>query len=242
MANSLRVHTALCATLVFLLQSQPAPAAPWLPLGLGTRWEYRGVAGAHQVETITGTRVIHGRTVSVKQYAEGTNAGLENYWLLDVDGSVLLAGFNNPSAALAYAYEPPIRMLPVPPAVGPGASVQTTIHDLFTDAALYVYYLQYDVSEHVQLALPAGSFDAFGVGQAIMLPISQFGGGRTLALDGRTLAPSDKSIFLVNTTDWYAEGVGDVQYISDDRYQLVSFGLPTPTARTSWTAIKHLYH
>src|SRR5207249_250756 len=173
-----------------------------------------------------------------KYYSEGIDAGLENYWLLAPDGSVLLAGFNNPSAALAVLYEPPIRLLPVPPVVGPGPFVSTTIYNLFTDAVLGVFPLRYDVSEDVQLTLPAGSFHAFGVGQAINLPAPQLATRRTLSLDGRTMNPDGSSIYAVSTTDWFSEGVGEVQYSAGDLYQLISFGGPTPTARSSWAAIK----
>jgi len=242
MARPFRLILTLCSTLGVVLSPLLAQAAPWMPLALGTRWEYRGVGGSHQVETITGSQVIHGRTVAAKYYSEGADAGLENFWLLDADGSVLLAGFNNPSAALAYVYEPPIRILPVPPVIAPGSFVPTTVYNLFTDAVVATFYMRFDVTEHVQLALPAGSFDAFGVGQAINLPVPQLGGGRTLTLDGRSLDSGGKSIYLITTTDWYSEGVGDVQYITTDTYQLIGFGAPTPTAHASWTAIKRLYH
>jgi hypothetical protein len=242
MANSLRLVLVLCSTLAVPLPPSPVHAAPWLPLGLGTRWEYRGVAGSHQVETITGFPVLHGRTVAAKSYSEGVDAGLENYWLLAPDGSVLLAGFNNPSAALAILYEPPIRLLPVPPVVGPGSFVTTTIFNLFTDAVLGTFPLRYDVSEEVQLTLPAGLFHTFGVGQAISLPSPQSVAGRTLSLDGRTIGRAGSSIFSVTTTDWFSEGVGEVQYLASDVYQLVSFGEPTATARSNWTAVKRLFH
>src|SRR5712691_5245979 len=141
-------RTLLATSLVVLTAfASPTPslADPWMPLGLGTRWEYRGVAGSHQVETITGFPGLHGRTVAAKYYSEGIDAGLENYWLLAPDGSVLLAGFNTPSAGLAVLYEPPIRLPPVPPVVAPGPFVSTTIYNLFTDAVLGVFPLRYDV-------------------------------------------------------------------------------------------------
>ncbi len=68
----------LCATIVLLFQPSPAQAAPWLPLTPGMRWEYQGLAGAHQVETITGFITLRGRVVATKSYAEGADAGLQN--------------------------------------------------------------------------------------------------------------------------------------------------------------------
>ncbi len=232
---------ALCATIVLLFQPTPAQAAPWLPLVPGMRWEYQGLAGAHQVETITGFITLRGRVVATKLYAEGADAGLQNYWLLDVDGSVLLAGFLNPGAGLALVYEPPIRILPVPPAVGPQPSVMITAYDLFTDAVYATFPIRFDVTEDVMLSLPAGSFHAFGVVQAITLPLPSLLAKPALTLDGRTLGPQSPSIYSITTTDWFAEGVGVVQYQSNDFYQLLGFGLPTPTAQSSWGAIKRLF-
>ena len=110
---------------------------PWLPLDVGNRWEYGGTGGAHQVETITGQRIVRGRVVSVKSYDEGPDAGLENYWLLDADGSVLLAGFMRPSEGIAWAYEPPIRVLPVPPVVGPQPFQNAVVYDLRDDRLVH---------------------------------------------------------------------------------------------------------
>src|SRR5262249_28381078 len=119
MMRAARVSLAAVAALV-IVSTPSLGASPWTPpLADGTRWEYRGDAGGHQVQTITGQTTVRGRVVSVKSYAEGTDAGLENYWLLDPDGSLLLAGFRNPSAGVAVAYEPPLLFMPVPPVFDP---------------------------------------------------------------------------------------------------------------------------
>jgi len=232
------VFAALVAVIV---APTAARSDPWLPLDVGNRWEYGGTGGAHQVETITGQRIVRGRVVSVKSYDEGPDAGLENYWLLDADGSVLLAGFMRPSGGLAWAYEPPIRLLPVPPIVGPQPFQNVVVYDLFTDAVVFNGSFRFDVLEDVMLTVPAGSFHAFGVGQAIPLPGPGVGSRPTLAADGRWLGAGPPSIYLVETTDWFTEGVGEVQYKSDVLYQLLGFGRPTPTVHSSWGAIKRLY-
>lgn len=233
---------ALALLLALVLAPSVATSETWQPLAIGSRWEYRGTGSAHQVETITGQRVVRGRVVAVKSYAEGADAGLENYWLLDADGSVLLAGFLNPSASLAWAYEPPIRYLPVPPAVGEQPFQIVNVYDLFTDALVFLGRFRYDVTEEVTLALPAGSFHAFGVGRVIPLPGPAMAKGGSFTLDGRRVPAAASSIYIIDTTDWYSEGVGVVQYKTSDLYQLVGYGQPTPTATSSWGRLKRLYH
>ena len=235
-------RSALCVLLALAWVPSTARAGTWQPLTIGTRWEYRGVGGAHQVETITGQTIVRGRVVSVKSYAEGDDAGLQNYWLLDADGSVLLAGFNNPTTATAWVYEPPIRYLPVPPVVGEQPFQSVEVHDLFTDALVFVDNFRFDVTEEVTLTLPAGSFHAFGVGRLTPLPGPAIAKGGGMTLDGRRLPAADPSIYITDTTDWYSEDTGVVQYKTGDLYQLAGFGLPTPTAKSSWAAIKRLYH
>jgi hypothetical protein len=236
---------ALRPALGFLLALTLAPTVArsetWQPLAVGSRWEYRGTGGGHQVETITGQTVVRGRVVAVKTYSEGPDAGLQNYWLLDADGSVLLAGFVNPSAALAQAYEPPIRYLPVPPGVGPQPPQLIDVYDLFTNALVFHGDLRYEVVEEVTLALPAGSFHAFGVGQVISLPGPAIAKGGAITLDGRRVPAASPSISVAVPRDWYSEGVGVVQYQTGDLYQLLGFGMATPTAKSSWARLKRLY-
>jgi len=240
---SLRV---LSAFTTVALVSVPAAsrAGDWLPLVIGNRWEYQTAGGTHQVETIIGFTIVRGRTVAMKSYTVGPDAGLENYWLLDTDGSVLLAGFNNPGQGTAWAYEPPIRYLPVPPAVGPQPEQTIAVHDILTDNVIFTGSFRYDVTEHTALNEPAGSFDTFGVGRLIPLPGPALGGRPSLTLDGRHVPAQPPGIYTISTTDWYAEGVGVVQYSTGDLFQLVSYPNPSPvpTLATSWGAIKRLYH
>jgi hypothetical protein len=230
--------------IVLALLSAPAMAGDWLPLAIGNRWEYRGTAGNHQVETIIGTTTVRGRVVAVKRYAEGANAGLENYWLLDPGtGSVMLAGFNNPTAGIAIAYEPPLTYLQAPPVVGtPFVPRFAFMHDLFTDADLGVIQYLFTVLQNVVLTLPAGSFDTFGVGAETPVPRPSLAARATLALDGRVLTGALAGSPDDGTTDWFSEGTGVVQYKGDDLYQLVGFGNPTPTAAATWGALKARFH
>lgn len=240
MSRMRALSLALAACLALAVHAGATRAAPWMPLAIGNSWEYQGDAGGHQVETITAFSVVRGVSVLVKYYAEGPDAGLENYWRLAPDGSVLLAGFYSPAAGFGYAYEPPVRFLPVPPVVGPQPPQLITIYDIITDAILSTLSLQYDVTESTVLSLPAGTFSTFGVGQLVPLPGPSADGVR-VTLDGRVVRTTSKSIYAAVTSDWFAEGVGIVQYDIGELFQLVSFGGPTPTVPSSWGALKRMY-
>ena len=211
----------------------------WMPLAIGNRWEYRGAtSGSHAVEQITGTFSLRGRVVAIKQYLEGINAGLENYWLLDLDGSVLLAGFLT-ADGYGVAYEPPIRYLDGPPTVGAKPPQSITIYDLHTNEVLAAYSEEYDIMEDVVLNLPAGSFQALGMG---LSPNSgpAVAARRALTLDGRVLTAVPSAV-PGRVSDWFSEGVGVVQYDAGELFQLVGFCQPTPTLVSNWGALKRLY-
>lgn len=230
------------ATLAISLVSAPSIArgGSWMPLTTGTYWEYTNLLeDVHEVQTITGQQTVRGRVVAVKSYSVGPDAGLQNYWLLDADGSVLLAGFTNPSLALALAYEPPIRFLPLPPAGDGLQPVQHIVaHNLLTDAVVNEFDLQLNI-EIVQVGVPISPAPEFcrGVAQvsppAGQAPVQ----GISLTLDGRPLSAGP----LGSVTDCFTLSVGDVFYQSSDQFGLAVFGLPTPTAKSSWGAIKRLY-
>lgn len=237
-------RTLLCAGIIALFAlgaPRPAAADPWQPLDIGLRWEYRGIGGGHQVEHISGLRSVRGRTVAVKAYDEGADAGLENFWQLGADGTVYLCGFNAPSGPLALAYEPPIAYLPGPPALGVSRTTDVTVYNL-ADGSLYsAFSIRCLVLEELDLVLPAGVFHALGTGQDMSAPRAIAAGGHTFSLDGRSIGDLPAGL-APSPTDWYTDGVGVVQYQGSDLFQLLSFGLPTPAAHSSWTAIKRLYH
>jgi hypothetical protein len=92
------------------------------------------------------------------------------------------------------------------------------------------------VIEDVRLDLPIGSIQALGIGQAAPLNgVRPYG---SFTVDGR--AESSGSFDPV-PGDWYAAGLGDVQYSTDDLYQLQDFAIPTPVAASSWGRLKRLY-
>lgn len=244
MSNRRVVTSARSAALILALSiashAATAAAAPFLPLATGNSWVYEGDQGGHQTQKITGSTTLHGRTVWTKHYEEGADTGLENFWLIDTDGSVLLAGFYSPAAGLGYIYEPPIRFLPVPPTLGDRPDQSITYHDYATDQVLFTGNVRYDVLEDVTVTVPAGEFHSYGAGRYIPLP-GPSAGGTMLTLDGRIATTRAKSIAILQPTDWFSEGTGVVQYDSGEFYYLVSYGGPTPTTRSSWSAIKRLY-
>ena len=233
----------LAAAVVALVTTPSiAPGAPWMPLVPGTQWEYQGDACGHSIQTITGQKIVRGRTVAVKSYVEGADAGLENYWLLDADGSVLLAGFNNPSAALALAYEPPIRFLPVPPGLGLQPVQHIVAHDLVTDAVVNELDFQVELS-FLYLILPINPYAptaVAGVGQ-VGPPGTALLAGTSITLDGRHLKASQHAVSQATATDFFNSTLGEVAYQSTEFFALLSFGQPTPVARSTWGGIKRLY-
>ena len=236
-------HLAFAAVASLVLGTTPSIALDnrWLPLATGTRWEYVGDQGGHQVQTITGERVVRGRTVAIKAYAEGLDAGLENYWLSDADGCLLLAGFRNP--AVAIAYEPPIRWLPFPPPdPGPQPPQQIVAHDLLTDAVVSGFEFQVEVTGPVFILVPAAPvpYLCVGVGQ-VAQAASVLAGQFAFTLDGRCVPATARASSGGGPTDFHALDVGDVLYQSSELFSLTLFGLPTPAARSSWGKIKRMY-
>jgi|SRR5262245_1741219 len=229
-------------SLALLLAFAPwsALAADWLPLQFGNRWEYRGDLGGQQTQDVIFAPKIHGREVMAKLHGGDPDTGLQNFWLLDAGGNVLLAGFLRPDG-FGLAYEPPIRYFPVPPAVGPQPPQSVTIHDYLTDALVGTASARFDVLEDVTLVVPAGSFHAYGVGQVAVPGTPDFASGKAFTLDGRALPAATPSIGPSVPSDWFSEGVGVVQYRSSQLFQLVSFTVPTPVAHSSWARVKRLY-
>ena len=110
----------------------------------------------------------------------------------------------------------------------------STEADVFTYPGLEFQFtvdVAFQVVEEGILATPAGSFHAFGIGQEKPSPgVSEF------ALNGErsTTGP-------VAATRWYNDGVGPIQYVTDQLYQLEFFNLPVSIAAVSWGRVKSLY-
>ena len=235
----------MVALLVFLLAGPAQTAAgDWYPLDPGDAWEYIDGYGTHHFEIINGTRQLLGRTVTVRSYIGGIDDSLENYWLTGGDGTILLGGFNNRQVSLALAYDPPVAMLVPPPTLGQTWSTHTVAYNLADMSVYNEFDYPLSVDEEVDLTLPAGTYHAFGIGApppaagraaTVVLP-----SGHRLSLDGRS-ALSAPGAASTNATDWYAQGVGDVQYLAYSLNQPVNFSIPTPIAVASWGKLKRLY-
>jgi len=241
-----RAFLLVCAC-IFLLALRAVPAAvaappSMLPLEVGNYWNYLSASGAHQVETITGTRTVLGRTVFVKSYAEGINAGLENFWLTGPSGEVLLAGFHRPGDGYAPAYEPPITVCGSAPSVGDKWTTHTTAYNLADTSLVAVFDITYGALEEVSLSVPAGTFPCIGVGQVPFAtsPASARLTSRGLTLDGRQVAAT-RSASATNASDWYSLGIGEVQYVVGDTFQLAGYGTPTPAQSMSIGQLKAKY-
>lgn len=214
-----------------------ARAETWLPLDIGNRWSYQGVAGGHEVTSITGTTVLRDRMVYVRSYLESPqNAGLENYWSVEPDGDVFLHGFMRRVENFGVAYEPPLRMLDAPLSLGRAWTTTSTVYYLPDMSLNGSYDFSFQVMEDGVLSLPAGTFDAMGIGQTAAPPLGRTGIAGQLAPDGARRSTA------LTAQEWYAQGVGEVQYATDDLYQLAVADLPTPVVATSWGRIKRLYH
>jgi hypothetical protein len=191
-------------------------AQSYLPLAPGNRWVYQGVNGLHEIQAITGTMTIQGRTVFVKSYLKSSsNLGLENYWSEDLDGDLLLSGFfRNGIDPWGLVYDPPVLLLDAPLALGKTWTTRFTAYQLPAMELLGTYELTLEVFEDTTLVVPAGTFRAFGIGQPPTPAIAAFASHGSLSLDGALWGSGG------SPSDWYAAGVGVVQYDADDRYQL----------------------
>ena len=227
-----------------LLAASNVSAADWLPLKLGNEWTYVDDGDQPHTESFIETGFVRGRRVFVREYIGGPDDGLYNFWLKDAEGGVLLAGYYKPIYPFGLVYEPPVKIIPGVPAVG----MQYTTHVYAWSVPDNAPYAEFDLNMAVQsqvtLNVLAGSFTCFGVGQ-VAPPLLNFAAapGVTLGLDGRVIGDGGQMLGNApdSATDWYADGVGLVQYNVGMLFQLSGANLPTPTAHTSWGRLKQLY-
>jgi hypothetical protein len=211
-------------------------AQSYLPLATGNRWTYQSVNGLHEEHVISGTTTIQGRTVYVKSYLESTyNTGLENYWSEGPDGDLLLSGAYRSVEGWGWIFDPPLLFLDAPLVLGKPWTTRSTIYYLPDTSWGGPIEVTFAVFEDTTLVVPAGKFRAFGTGQSPMLAMAATTPNPSLSVDGAFRASSGAP------SDWFAAGVGVVQFDSDDRYQLAEHELPTPVVATSWGRLKRLY-
>ena len=227
--------------LALALPSAARATDVWQPLDLSTHWRYASDLGGGEDAVITGTTTILGRTVTVKHFTGGSDDGLDQYWLTDENGSVLLAGFNRTDGSFALAYDPPLTQLQAPPVLGAGwtdISVAYELPDLAFFTNLNITWVIYEEGD---LTLPYGTVHAFGVGQYVLAHGPSFAvQGGAIGLDGRRIE-GDPSTATSNTTDWFTANIGLVQYHSNAFHRLVAFDHSLLAAAPSWGRIKRLY-
>jgi len=237
MSSSRPQYPAVLALAAALIVSSAANAQSYLPLTVGNRWTYLATGGGTEVHTVSGTTELRGRTVFVVSYSGNpVNEGLENYWISQADG-FFLCGFLRHVEKLGKAYDPPIRVLRVPASVGDISTTTTTDYSWpGWDTPGQTFTISFQVIEDVMLDLPIGTMKALGLGQVAQAQGMRADGA--YAMDGtrKTSGPLDPV-----ATDWFAAGLGEVQYRSDDLYQLQDFEIPTPVAATTWGRLKRLY-
>jgi hypothetical protein len=215
----------------------------WQPLDVLTHWRYAVDGGGTVDATITRTMTLLGRNVAVKRYTGGIDDGLEQFWLNDDAGTVLLAGFDLTNDGFALAYDPPIAILQSPPSLGLTWTDDATAYTL-PDLSVYAtLHIQWAVLEDGALTLPIGSVPAFGVGQVVtasMRSVQPVVDGFGIGVDGRRVV-SGATTNDPNTTDWYAMNLGLVQYRASGLYQLSEFDRPDAAAPVSWGRIHRIY-
>ena len=238
--HRVRVPSLALALVLGSLTATLARAATWMPLVQGGHWEYRSPGGPEHTEIIDGTVELFGRTLSKKRQIDGPDAGLVNFWQVAPDGSVLLGGFDNTSAGFSLAYDPPIVMLAAPPAAGATWTSHATVYELPSLTEYATLDIVWEVVENVELVVPAGTYQAFGVGQVQPLTGLALSSHRTLTLDGRVVTDQAKA-GVVTPTQWYTEDLGVVQYLLNDLQQLVAYGTSVPAASSTWGRVKRLY-
>jgi hypothetical protein len=229
----------LCAALIVASMGAdaiPSHAQSYLPLAVGNRWTYDGVSG-HEVRVITGTATVRGRAMFVMSFEESAgNEGLDNYWLIEPDGDVLLGGFFRNVEHWGLAYDPPVRMVNVPLSVGAIWTTPVSYYTLPDTTLGGTFDITMEVFGDSVLTVPAGTFSAFGIGQ------SPQGGAPAVIVRGAFELDGTVQVAGGSAQDWYSDGVGDVQFgFGGDQFKLTSYAFPTPTSALSWGRLKRLY-
>jgi hypothetical protein len=232
--SAIMKHTIIAAAVSVLFPASiPAMGATYLPLDDGNQWSYAAVGGGGEDQTVTGTFTILGRETSVIQYTNSDmNNGLTNFWSTGIDGDVLLHGFFRVSDAFGWVYDPPVRIVEAPLAVGQSWSQTFDVLDYETLTYVTTITIDFLVYDEGVITVPAGDFYSFGIGENVLagaLPAS-------FALTGEADEARGGS-----ASDWWCDGLGRSQYDSFDRYQLASSNLPTPVDYKTWGRIKELY-
>jgi hypothetical protein len=224
-----KVRLGFVLTLIVVLTPSACLSQEYLPLSFGSSWHYEGVQGAQERQTVVGTVDVWGMSTRVIQFTESThNPGLKNYWTTEPDRDVLLWGFNR--KGFGWLYNPPIRVLDAPLFIGKTWSTTVQIFSVPDTVLVGTFPFAFTVYEEGVISVPAGSFSAFGIGSTTPLPARYSISGEVARAEPQGSADV-----------WYSEGVGRVRYIADQRYDLESYGQPTPVLSATWGSIKRQF-
>ena len=212
----------------------PCSSENYLPLQIGNRWEYTSSEG-DETKEVTGTIELWGEEVFVIEYPESVhNLGLDQYWTTNVEGDVFVWGWWREDDQWGSLFEPAIPWVDAPLYLG-----KTWSHTFDTYVLPDTTYAgQNEIHLRVYwegvLSVPAGDFYSYGIGQDVPHGAG-FPEDRCISGEVAVDLPREEP------TDWYGDGVGEIQYRTSDIYQLVSFDQPVAIAQTSWGAVKALY-
>ena len=234
MKRSSKTRSILGLLAIFLLLgASPLYADEYLPLEIGNYWSYLSEGSLVETRVVSEQVTMFDQDVFAIDYTESPhNQGLRNFWTSGDDGDVFLHGFEN---GLGLYYDPPITIVDAPLYLG---KTWTSTVDVYTlpDTAYYsTWDIKFSVLEEGLYQVGAGSFPGFGLGNPE--PTS---GSRQLkgySFDGQILGASKSE-----ADHWYSNGIGEIQYDTDELYYLESHsGGTTPTASLAWDGVKALF-
>ena len=222
------------ASLVIILGGDLAVAQEsYLPLAEGNTWSYLGLGGERESTVISGQTEIFGYDVWVMEYFDSDhNEELENYWTSDETGDVYLWGAWR---GWGQVYDPPIKMVDAPLEVGKTWSTTFDRYSLPDLEFVRTETIHFEVQEAGVIAVPAGDFEAFNIIDAGDGGVEY--AGAVYNVLGERLQPNQRVV-----DSWWSLGVGEIQYVSSDTYQLTSFEVgPVATEHRTWSGVKVLF-
>ena len=235
MSTGQRIITAITIT---LLASAALGQVGYWPLAEGNTWTYVSDGGQSETLLVTEQIPIFGHSAWVVDYPESSwNEPLENYWSEGPDGQVYLHGFwRDDQGGWGYLYEPPVLFVDAPLAVGDTWSTTYDTYQLPGEIFDEQRTITLTAVEFGTYVVPAGEFEAFGVGYARQAVLER--AGRQYSLTGEALEPGGR-----DAGHWWSLGVGRIRYHVTDALQLESYMIGTvATEARSWSGIKNLFN
>ena len=222
----------VCVLILILVG--PASGEDYQPLETGNFWSY--VVGGGPLEMrVVGQQVpvFQGHPFPIEYTISPGDQGLINYWTSEPDGGVLLWGFFRHT--WGYLYQPPIRVVDAPLFVGKTWTSTVDLYALPDTTFVRTASFTYEVLENPELTVPAGTFATFG----ISLTSSDM---NAFLEDSYTPWGEFRTNKSSNVNRWYSPGVGVVQEMISDLYQLRTYtDHPVAVEASSWGGIKALY-